>query len=66
MLAAGRWVLVAVDFFAAAVCVVGGGIAAVFFDGSWWLPVLAVVYLATFSTEARRLRRRFTGRSEPA
>lgn len=61
----GRWVLVGLDSFAAVVCVLGGTIAAAFFDGSWWLPVLAAVYLATFSAEARRIRRRFTGGSEP-
>ena len=55
--------VVAFDFFVTIVCVVGGAIAAVFSDGTWWVAVVALVSLATFSVEARRLFRRLAGSS---
>lgn len=55
-----RWALAAVDFIATVLCLFGGTIAAIFFGGPWWLPVLALVYLLTFSKEARQLMRRLT------
>ena len=53
-----RAFLIAIDFVAALVLVPLGTVAALLGEESWWIPGLALVYLATFSRGSRTMQHR--------